>query len=138
MDNMAVILMSQTFIKTECRGFALFKDYAKRVNTTVQKKLCQVELVLLVQRPSTTRGGTSLSLQFLCMTAPCESPERILKTAASFFSCVLFTVQLKRATLYVYCKLPPPPPFIATCKHPHVYQLPVVFPRLCPRSAYDY
>lgn len=38
MDNMAVILMSQTFIKTECHGFALFRDYAKRVNTTLQKK----------------------------------------------------------------------------------------------------
>lgn len=45
--------MSPTFIKTECRSFALFKDYAKPVNTTLQKKLCQVELELLVQQPST-------------------------------------------------------------------------------------
>lgn len=47
-------------------------------------------------------------------------------------------VELKLETLgahLVVCEqsqTPPPPPplFIATCKHPHVYQLLVVFPRL--------
>lgn len=34
MDNMVVILMSQTFMKRKRHGSALFKDYAKLVKTT--------------------------------------------------------------------------------------------------------